>query len=86
MMIQVVADNALENNCRSIELSTDKKQISIFIGNSYTAVCVKNASHKVWKSGGRVFHGNDRLEQALASYKDAAVKAMIQTAMEIVAA
>ena len=84
MMIEVVADNALENNCRSIELSTDKKQISIFIGNACTSVVVKNSSHKVWRGGGRVFHGSNTLQQALASYKDGAVKAMIETAMAMI--
>jgi len=86
MMIQLVSDNALDNNCRSLELSTGKKEIRIFIGGSFTSVCVKNAAHSVWKGCGRVFHGNDTLAQAVASYKDSAVKAMIETAMEIVAA
>jgi hypothetical protein len=85
MMIQVVSDNALDNNCRALELSTGKKDIMIFIGNMYTSVCVKNAAHSVWKGSGRVFHGEDRLTQAIASYKDGAVKAMIAAAMDIVA-
>lgn len=42
----------------------------------HVGVCVRNASHRVWKKLGR-YHPN--FELALASYKSAAVRDMIET-------
>lgn len=82
MMIQII-ENALENGCRSIELATEKKAIRIWEGGSFTTVCVQNAMHRAWRGCGRVFHGENRLQQALESYKDSQVKAMIELALEL---
>lgn len=84
MTIQIISDERLENNCRAFELATEKKTISIFLGGSFTTVCVKNASHAAYRGSGRVFHGDDTLSQALDSYKDGTVKSMIEAAMELV--
>lgn len=83
MQIQVINNENIDGN-HSLELATDKKAMSIFVGGSFTTVCVKNASHAAYRGSGRVFHGDNTLEQARDSYKSAAVKAMIETAMELV--
>lgn len=86
MMIQVISNNMIEgtagNLCRSIELSTEKKRIYIFIGTAYTSICLQ--SKAVRMGHGRVFWGENTLLQALASYKDGSIKAMIQAAIEMI--
>lgn len=83
MMIQVVSDEQLDE-ARAIELATEKKAISIFLAEYYATVCVKNAAHAAYRGNGRIFHGEHKLQQALNSYKDNSVKAMIETAIEMV--
>jgi hypothetical protein len=83
MMIQVVRNEVLANGARSIELATEKKAIEIYHGTSFSSVCVKNGSHAAYRGASRVFHGANRLAEALASYKDSHVKAMLETAVEL---
>lgn len=85
MMIQIIKNEVLANGARSIELATEKKAVEIYHGENFSSVCIKNAMHAACRGTGRVFHGADRLGQALASYKDAAVKAMLQAAVELAA-
>ena len=80
MTIQVVRSEVLENGGRAIELATEKRSVSIYLGSSFSTVCVKNAMHAAYRGCGRAFHGENRLKAAFASYKDADVKAMIEYA------
>jgi len=86
MMIQVISNNVIQdtvgNLCRSIELSTEKKRIYIFIGTAYTSVCLQSSTTRM--GNGRTFWGKNTLPQALASYKDGAIKAMISAAIEMI--
>ena len=86
MMIQVISNNVIEdtagNLCRSIELSTEKKRICIFIGTAYTSVCLQSKAARM--GHGRTFWGENTLCQALTSYKDGTIKAMISAAIELI--
>ena len=64
-------------------LSTDKKEAFIAFTESDNCVNVlcKNAMHKAWRGTGRFFWGG--WEEALAAYKSADMKAMIETAREL---
>lgn len=79
MNIQIV-EQKIENGNFWCELSSENKAVQIYVGGSFATVCVANASHRVWKGCGRVFHGQDKLGQAEASYKCGKVKAMISLA------
>lgn len=84
MTILILKNETLENGARVVELAGEKKEINIYIGNSFTNVCVNNLGSNFYR-GGKAFHGANTLEQAMAAYKSAEVRSMIQTAMELVA-
>lgn len=65
---------------KSIELQTEKKSALIYFAGSYLQVVCQNAAHRVWGGAGRVFHGGDAWEQAVAAYKSPEMKAMIRFA------
>jgi hypothetical protein len=51
-------------------------------GDLWVTVCCKNASHQAWKGFGRMF---DSFEDALAGYKSAEMKAIIEAARDLIA-
>lgn len=83
MLIQIVSNEVLANGARSIEIATEKQVMEIYVGLNFTSMVVKNASHRAHKGIGRTFNGTDGLAQALTAYKSQAVKAMIETAIEL---
>ena len=66
------------------ELICGKHALTISVCNQQIWVCLtSNASHRVWKGMGKRFVS---LDLALAAYKTAAVRSMIQTAADRYAA
>ena len=78
----MVAIESIEKNefGKYISASCGKKEAHIILYNdgSVNVVC-KNASHKVWKSCGRMF---DCVEDAINGYKSSEMKAMIRMVSE----
>ena len=85
MMIQVIANEVNEHGGIWIELSSEKKAISVYVGGSYLSVCVQNAMHAAYRGGGRTFHSEDRFAEAIASYKCSTVRALIECAKDLAA-
>lgn len=66
---------------RYIELHTDGMSISVNFENSGgVRICVKNASHRVWRGFGKHF---DTVEAALENYKSAKAKTLIRAALDL---
>lgn len=83
MLIQVIEQNELPSGSKSFVLSTEKKHLYCFIGSSFTNVLVNPASNPgLHRNGGKVFHGENTLQQALEAYKSGDVKAMLQHIIE----
>lgn len=58
----------------SYELSSGKRSAHIRVESDRINVCVRNASHRVWRGFGRFF---DSFAEAKDAYKSSAVKSMI---------
>lgn len=79
MQVTITRAEAVENG-RYIEADCGKTSAHIYISKAgYINVCCKNASHKTWKANGRYFRTFD---EALAGYKSAEMKAIINAAQE----
>lgn len=60
-----------------VDATCNKTSAWVAIGNHGVQVCTKNAAHKVWRGMGKRF---DSKETAIANYKSAEMKAIIETA------
>lgn len=83
MTILVEKFETLPNGAKSMEFTAEKTAVSIYHGDSFSTVCVKNAAHAVYRKGGRTFHGERRLERAAEEYKSSAVKAILAFAISL---
>ena len=86
MSILITENEVMSNGGRSIEVTNGKKTVSVYLTDSLATVCVKNASHDAYRGFGRVFSGVKVLKQAVASYRDKAVVAMIEAVSEAMVA
>lgn len=76
--MQVLITKQVKQNDSSLfELTCGKQSAHIWVSPNHVMVCNLNASHRAWGGLGKRF---DSLEAALAGYKSAAMRAMIQTA------
>lgn len=89
-MNAVIADTsrqtALGNEYLYVELVCGKHSALVVVckgASNYVQVIVQNAMNRAWRGMGRRFATADA---ALAAYKTAAVRTMIQTACELAAA
>ena len=72
-----ITQQVKQNDSHLFELTCGKRSAHIWVTPHYAMVCNLNASHRAWGGLGKRF---DNLEAALAGYKSAAMRAMIQTA------
>ena len=72
-----ITQQVKQNDSHLFELTCGKQSAHIWVTPHYAMVCNLNASHRAWGGLGKRF---DSLEAALAGYKSAAMRAMIQTA------
>jgi len=74
----LITDETKNDFFHSVELFCEKKSAYISLDNrGVVNVLCKNAANRAWRGMGRFF---DSWEQALAAYKSAAMKAMIELA------
>jgi hypothetical protein len=89
MMIQVneVTSQVASGNAYTyVEMTCEKHTALVVVvrgGSNYIRVVVQNASNKAWKGMGKRF---DTVADALAKYKTAAIRTMIQHAVEVAGA
>lgn len=81
MQVQITKQ-AIKPESALFELVCGKQSAHIWVTPHYTMVCNLNASHRAWGGLGKRF---DSLQDAMAGYKSAAMRAMIQTAAEAIA-
>jgi hypothetical protein len=65
------------------ELSAGKHKAMVTVAPNYLQVIVQNASNRAWRGMGKRFTNT---EAALAAYKTAEIRAMIQAAADLSAA
>lgn len=80
MMFEIdVAENPTG---RVYTVRSDKTTMLVNIMPSFVSTCVDNSSARVWRRGGRTFHGPRALEAATDAYKSAECKAMLGAVQE----
>lgn len=62
-----------------IEAECGKHRAHIWVSSHHVMVCCLNASHRAWGGLGKRF---DTIEDAFASYKSAAMQAILRTAAD----
>lgn len=67
---------------RAYTIRSDKTTMFVCIMPSFVSTCVDNSSARVWRRGGRTFHGPRALEEAAQAYKSAECKAMVGAVQE----
>jgi hypothetical protein len=86
MVTDTSRQTALGNEYLYAELQCGKHSALVVVcrgATNYVQVIVQNACHRAWRGMGRRFA---TVEAALAAYKTAAVRTMIETACEMAAA
>lgn len=81
--MNIIITNFEENeNYKSYEAICGKKEAHVYISkkSNYINVTCKNASHRVWRGGGRNF---ETLQNAIEAYKSAEMKSIIEYATAI---
>jgi hypothetical protein len=78
MLVQITSQCESQYS-KSVELSNGKTSICVSIDRSdgWVQVICQNAAHRVWRGAGRFFPS---FEAALAGYKSASVRSLIQAA------
>lgn len=71
---------------RAYTIRSDKTTMFVSVMPSFVSTCVDNSSARVWRRGGRTFHGPRALEEAAQAYKSAECKAMVEAVREAEAA
>lgn len=74
-MTVLILDQSIEGEYTFFELATEKQEMFVNVGPVAVRVCVKNASHKAYRGMGRSF---ETIEDAIAGYKSAACKTMLE--------
>lgn len=85
MTIIVEKFETLPTGARVLELSTESTTVSIYHGEAFSSVCVKNAAHRAYRGVGRTYHGERRFERAEADYKSEAVRSILRFAAAFLA-
>lgn len=76
MQVLITRNDTVENG-QYLEATCGKTSAHVYLSKAgYINVCCKNASHKAWKASGRYFLN---IDDALAAYKSAEMKAIIGT-------
>lgn len=78
----LITQQVKQNDSHIFELTCGKQSAHIWVTPHYAMVCNLNSSHRAWGGLGKRF---DNLEAAMAGYKSASMRAMIQTAADAIA-
>lgn len=83
-MTLIITQDSTSKNGRYLEITDGKQTAQIWHGESYTSVRVVRDHHRNFGTGGKVFHDENRFEQALLAYKSGAVRSMLSLAKSLV--
>jgi len=80
-MVEIVSVTE-EQDFLFVEAKVGKVSGWVSMTSKHVTVCCKNASHAVWRGSGKTFHGDlsATIPEALAAYKSAEMKLIVETA------
>lgn len=76
-MNAIITDQIRQNDSVMFEISCGKKSAHIWVRPNLVMVCCLNASHRAWGGLGKRF---DSIEAAIAGYKSAEMKSILEAA------
>ena len=81
-MQHIIIENSNENGLRYIELSNGKRDVCVSIAGNYVRVLAQPTARRTLGCG-KVFASGASRAEIINAYKSAAVRAMIETALDM---